>query len=96
MDQDGSKADDSTPVQAVDSHEFENIKQENQELRDRLGLLMQSLQETNVPWTKKQVEEVKKILNDVGTKNEKAADSTALKNHILYLEEKMGILEEEN
>jgi len=29
-------------------------------------------------------------------KNEKQADSSALKKHILYLEEKMGILEEEN
>ncbi len=58
---------------------------------------MQSLQESNLPQkTKKQVEEVKKIMDNVGTKNEKQADSSALKNHILYLEEKMGILEEEN
>jgi len=58
---------------------------------------MQSLQESNLPQkTKKQVEEVKKIMDNVGTKNEKQADASALKNHILYLEEKMGILEEEN
>ena len=35
-------------------------------------------------------------MDNVGTKNEKQADSSALKKHILYLEEKMGILEEEN
>ena len=58
---------------------------------------MQSLQESNLPQkTKKQVEEVKKIRDNVGTKNEKPADSSELKNHILYLEEKMSILEEEN
>ncbi len=35
-------------------------------------------------------------MDKVGTNQEKAADSSALKNHILYLEEKMGIIEEEN
>ena len=35
-------------------------------------------------------------MENVGTKDEKTADSSALKNHILYLEEKMGIVEEEN
>jgi hypothetical protein len=35
-------------------------------------------------------------MGNVGTKNEKAADSKALRDHILFLEEKMGIIEEEN
>lgn len=44
----------------------------------------------------KQLAEVQKIVSNVGTKNERPEDARKLKDHILYLEEKIALLEEEN
>lgn len=48
------------------------------------------------PDLEKQMKDVKKIIEKVGTKSEKPEDSQKLKQHIFHLEEKIAILEEEN
>ena len=46
----------------VDAHEFENMRQENTELKDRIQTLMQCLQESNLP--AKQVKKLDSLKKD--------------------------------
>jgi len=71
-------------------------------MKDRLKSLLASVNEqkkSDQPMSanlEKQIAEVQKIVENAGTKHEKPEDSWKLKDHILNLEEKIGLLEEEN